>query len=154
MLLEEVLEGSTNTISHGRKLNWNLFWFCDQSAWWVSRHFACFLEDSIRRRCFGGLAPSVIGVIPYVGVNYFVYGSLRSLYKRCSKTNRVGNIQTLLIGSLARAIASTSTFPLEVARKHMQVRISTLTPSSTIRLYYSLNKSCVSHQFHQRFFIT
>ncbi|CAM6058175.1 unnamed protein product [Sphagnum tenellum] len=30
-------------------------------------------------------------------------------------------IQTLLIGSLAGAIASTSTFPLEVARKHMQV---------------------------------
>jgi hypothetical protein len=103
---------------------------------------------------YRGLAPSVIGVILYAGVNYFVYGSLRSLYKRCSKTNRVGNIQTLLIGSLAGAIASMSTFPLEVARKHMQVMISTLTPSSTIRLYYSLNKSCVSHQFHQRFFIT
>ncbi|CAK9261911.1 unnamed protein product [Sphagnum jensenii] len=70
---------------------------------------------------YRGLAPSVIGVIPYAGVNYFVYGSLRSLYKRCSKTNRVGNIQTLLIGSLAGAIASMSTFPLEVARKHMQV---------------------------------
>jgi hypothetical protein len=103
---------------------------------------------------YRGLAPSVIGVIPYAGVNYFVYDSLRSLYKRCSKTDRVGNIQTLLIGSLAGAIASTSTFPLEVARKHMQVRISTLTPSSTIRLYYSLNKSCVSHQSHQSFFIT
>ncbi|CAM6004367.1 unnamed protein product [Sphagnum balticum] len=70
---------------------------------------------------YQGLALSVIGVIPYVGVNYFVYDSLRSLYKRCSKTDRVGNIQTLLIGSLAGAIASTSTFPLEVARKHMQV---------------------------------
>ncbi len=56
MLLEEVLEVSTNTISHGRKLNWNLFWFCDQSAWWVSRHFACSLEDSIWRRCFGALS--------------------------------------------------------------------------------------------------
>ncbi len=103
---------------------------------------------------YRGLAPSVIGVIPYASVNYFVYDSLRSLYKRCSKTDRVGNIQTLLIGSLAGAIASMSTFPLEVACKHMQVRIFTLTPSSTIRLYYSLNKSCVSHQFHQSFFIT
>ncbi len=103
---------------------------------------------------YRGLALNVIGVIPYVGVNYFVYGSLRSLYKSCSKINRVGNIQTLLIGSLAGAIASMSTFSLEVVRKHMQVRISTLTPSSTIRFYYSLNKSCVSHQFHQRFFIT
>ncbi|CAM6057289.1 unnamed protein product [Sphagnum tenellum] len=72
---------------------------------------------------YRGLAPSVIGVIPYASVNYFVYDSLRSLYKRCSKTDRVGNIQTLLIGLLAGTIASTSTFPLEVARKHMQVRI-------------------------------
>ncbi|CAK9273118.1 unnamed protein product [Sphagnum jensenii] len=70
---------------------------------------------------YRGLGPSVIGVIPYAGVNYFAYDSLRSLYKRWSKTDRVGNIQTLLIGSLAGVIASTSTFPLEVARKHMQV---------------------------------
>ncbi|CAM6075325.1 unnamed protein product [Sphagnum tenellum] len=63
---------------------------------------------------YRGLAPSVIEVIPYAGVNYFVYDSFRFLYKRCSKTDRVGNIQTLLIGSLAGAIASTSTFPLEV----------------------------------------
>jgi hypothetical protein len=70
---------------------------------------------------YRGLAPSIIGVIPYAGVNYFAYDSLRSFYKRVSKEDRVGNIQTLLIGSLAGAIASSSTFPLEVARKQMQV---------------------------------
>lgn len=72
---------------------------------------------------YRGLAPSIIGVIPYAGVNYYAYDSLRSLYKRVSKEERIGNIQTLLIGSLAGAIASTSTFPLEVARKQMQVGI-------------------------------
>jgi len=70
---------------------------------------------------YRGLAPSIIGVIPYAGVNYFTYDSLRTLYKRVSKEERIGNIQTLLIGSLAGAIASSSTFPLEVARKQMQV---------------------------------
>lgn len=70
---------------------------------------------------YRGLAPSIIGVIPYAGVNYFAYDSLRSMYKRLSKEERIGNIQTLLIGSLAGAIASSSTFPLEVARKQMQV---------------------------------
>ncbi|KAG0628180.1 hypothetical protein M758_1G006900 [Ceratodon purpureus] len=39
-----------------------------------------------------------------------------------SNEERIGNIQTLLIGSLAGATASTSTFPLEVARKQMQGR--------------------------------
>lgn len=37
------------------------------------------------------------------------------------KTNEIGNVPTLLIGSAAGAISSTATFPLEVARKHMQV---------------------------------
>lgn len=70
---------------------------------------------------YRGLAPSIIGVIPYAGVNYYTYDTLRSLYKKVTKEDRVGNIQTLIIGSLAGAIASTSTFPLEVARKQMQV---------------------------------
>ncbi|CAK9203860.1 unnamed protein product [Sphagnum troendelagicum] len=48
-------------------------------------------------------------------------GILHALWRIVSEEDRVGNIQTLLIGSLAGAIASTSTFPLEVARKHMQV---------------------------------
>lgn len=34
---------------------------------------------------------------------------------------KIGNIETLLIGSAAGALSSSATFPLEVARKHMQV---------------------------------
>jgi solute carrier family 25 phosphate transporter 23/24/25/41 len=96
---------------------------------------------------YRGLGPSVIGVIPYAGVNYFAYDSLRSLYKRWSKTDRVGNIQTLLIGSLAGVIASTSTFPLEVARKYMQVSISF---SSIMNSTKSAFTSVTSSQFHQK----
>jgi hypothetical protein len=96
---------------------------------------------------YRGLGPSVIGVIPYAGVNYFAYDSLRSLYKRWSKTDRVGNIQTLLIGSLAGVIASTSTFPLEVARKHMQVSTSF---SSIMNSTKSAFTSVTSSQFHQK----
>lgn len=37
------------------------------------------------------------------------------------KQETIGNIETLLIGSLAGALLSNANFPLEVARKHMQV---------------------------------
>ncbi|KAE8665334.1 Adenine nucleotide transporter BT1 [Hibiscus syriacus] len=70
---------------------------------------------------YRGLAPSLIGVIPYAATNYFAYDSLRRLYRKISKEEKIGNIETLLIGSLAGAISSSATFPLEVARKHMQV---------------------------------
>ncbi|CAH8274606.1 unnamed protein product [Arabidopsis lyrata] len=70
---------------------------------------------------YRGLAPSLIGVVPYAATNYFAYDSLRKAYRSFSKQEKIGNIETLLIGSLAGALSSTATFPLEVARKHMQV---------------------------------
>ncbi|CAL0319163.1 unnamed protein product [Lupinus luteus] len=70
---------------------------------------------------YRGLAPSLIGVIPYSATNYFAYDTLRKAYRKIFKQEKIGNIETLLIGSAAGAISSTATFPLEVARKHMQV---------------------------------
>ncbi|KAK9682664.1 hypothetical protein RND81_10G088000 [Saponaria officinalis] len=69
---------------------------------------------------YRGLGPSVIGVIPYAATNYFAYDTLRKAYRKFFKQEKIGNIETLLIGSLAGAISSSATFPLEVARKHMQ----------------------------------
>ncbi|KAL4589757.1 hypothetical protein LXL04_002667 [Taraxacum kok-saghyz] len=69
---------------------------------------------------YRGLTPSLIGVVPYAATNYFAYDTLRKTYKKLSKKDEIGNIATLLIGSAAGAISSSATFPLEVARKHMQ----------------------------------
>jgi solute carrier family 25 phosphate transporter 23/24/25/41 len=65
--------------------------------------------------------PSLIGVIPYAAINYCSYDTLRKTYRRVAKREDIGNIETLLMGSLSGSIASTASFPLEVARKQMQV---------------------------------
>ncbi|KAM2407206.1 hypothetical protein ACFX1X_026421 [Malus domestica] len=70
---------------------------------------------------YRGLTPSLIGVIPYAASNYFAYDALSRAYKKAFKKEEIGNIATLLIGSAAAAISSSATFPLEVARKRMQV---------------------------------
>eukprot|EP00271_Cylindrocystis_brebissonii_P014375 TRINITY_DN35718_c0_g1_i1.p1 TRINITY_DN35718_c0_g1~~TRINITY_DN35718_c0_g1_i1.p1 ORF type:complete len:493 (+),score=96.37 TRINITY_DN35718_c0_g1_i1:255-1733(+) len=70
---------------------------------------------------YRGLVPSVIGVVPYAGANYYAYDTLRTLYKKVAKKDKIGNLATLAIGASAGAVASTATFPLEVARKQMQV---------------------------------
>ncbi|KDP32386.1 hypothetical protein JCGZ_13311 [Jatropha curcas] len=69
---------------------------------------------------YRGLTPSLIGVVPYAAANYFAYDTLKKAYKKAFKKEEIGNVATLLIGSAAGAISSTATFPLEVARKHMQ----------------------------------
>lgn len=70
---------------------------------------------------YRGLLPSLIGVIPYAAINYCSYDTLRKTYRRVAKREDIGNIETLLMGSLSGSIASTASFPLEVARKQMQV---------------------------------
>lgn len=83
--------------------------------------FLKILREEGPGELYRGLAPSLIGVIPYAAANYFAYDTLRKAYKKLFKQEKIGNIETLLIGSLAGAISSSATFPLEVARKHMQV---------------------------------
>ena len=83
--------------------------------------FLKILQKEGPAELYRGLAPSLIGVIPYAATNYFAYDTLRKAYRKVFMEEKIGNIETLLIGSLAGAISSTATFPLEVARKHMQV---------------------------------
>ncbi|GAA0154865.1 mitochondrial carrier protein [Lithospermum erythrorhizon] len=83
--------------------------------------FVKILREGGPGELYRGLTPSIIGVIPYAATNYYAYDSLRKLYRKISKQERIGNIETLFIGAAAGAVSSTATFPLEVARKHMQV---------------------------------
>lgn len=83
--------------------------------------FVKILKEGGLPELYRGLTPSLIGVIPYAATNYCAYDSLRKAYRKVFKQENIGNIETLLIGSLAGAVSSTATFPLEVARKHMQV---------------------------------
>ncbi|XP_076906248.1 adenine nucleotide transporter BT1, chloroplastic/mitochondrial-like [Bidens hawaiensis] len=106
---------------------------------------------------YRGLTPSLIGVIPYAATNYFAYDTLRKAYKKILKKEDIGNIATLLIGSAAGAISSSATFPLVVARKHMQAGavngrvynnmlhalLSILEKEGAAGLYRGLGPSCV-----------
>ncbi|KAG6739300.1 hypothetical protein POTOM_056893 [Populus tomentosa] len=83
--------------------------------------FLKILREEGPGELYRGLAPSLIGVIPYAATNYFAYDTLRKAYRKYFKQEKIGNIETLLIGSAAGAISSSATFPLEVARKQMQV---------------------------------
>ncbi|KAI7995370.1 hypothetical protein LOK49_LG11G01538 [Camellia lanceoleosa] len=83
--------------------------------------FIKILHEGGPGELYRGLTPSLIGVIPYAATNYFAYDTLRKAYRKIFKEEKIGNIETLLIGSAAGAISSSATFPLEVARKQMQV---------------------------------
>ncbi|XP_066318154.1 adenine nucleotide transporter BT1, chloroplastic/amyloplastic/mitochondrial-like [Miscanthus floridulus] len=90
----------------------------------VAHAFVKIVRDEGPSELYRGLAPSLIGVVPYAACNFYAYETLKRLYRRATGRRPgadVGAVATLLIGSAAGAIASTATFPLEVARKQMQV---------------------------------
>ncbi|XP_057967214.1 adenine nucleotide transporter BT1, chloroplastic/mitochondrial-like [Malania oleifera] len=82
--------------------------------------FLKIIQEEGPAELYRGLTPSLIGVVPYAATNYFAYDTLRKGYKKGFKQEEIGNLMTLLIGSAAGAISCSATFPLEVARKHMQ----------------------------------
>ena len=83
--------------------------------------FLKILREEGPTELYRGLTPSLIGVVPYAATNYFAYDTLKKAYKKAFKTDDIGNIATLLIGSAAGAISSSGMFPLEVVCKQMQV---------------------------------
>lgn len=106
---------------------------------------------------YRGLTPSLIGVIPYAATNYLAYDTLRKAYKKAFYKEEVGNVMTLLMGSAAGAFSCSATFPLEVARKHMQAGalngrqysnmlqalMSILEKEGLVGLYRGLGPSCL-----------
>ncbi|KAK7410268.1 hypothetical protein VNO78_00923 [Psophocarpus tetragonolobus] len=83
--------------------------------------FMKIIQEEGPAALYRGLAASLIGVVPYAATNYFAYDTLKKAYRKIFKQQKVGNIETLLIGSAAGAFSSSATFPLEVARKQMQL---------------------------------
>lgn len=84
-------------------------------------HYALF--DVVYSRgawaLFRGLAPTLMGVIPYAGISFFTYESLKKAYR-----DRYGGEPTplprLASGAIAGLLGQTSSYPLDIVRRRMQ----------------------------------
>jgi hypothetical protein len=70
---------------------------------------------------FGGLGPSIVGIIPYAGFNLGAYDGMRWAYTRATGNEHVPKSAALAFGALAGVTAATATFPLEVVRRRMMM---------------------------------
>ncbi|XP_071249709.1 solute carrier family 25 member 16-like [Salvelinus alpinus] len=104
---------------------------------------------------YKGLIPTLIGMAPYAGFSFFTFGTLKSLglahfpelLGRPSSDNpEVMVLRThvnLLCGGMAGAIAQTISYPLDVARRRMQLGVvlpdsdKCLTLTKTLKYVYS-----------------
>ncbi|KAL2902731.1 Mitochondrial adenine nucleotide transporter ADNT1 [Bienertia sinuspersici] len=84
-----------------------------------------FREEGARS-LYKGWLPSVIGVIPYVGLNFSVYESLKDWLVKDKpfglvKDNELSVTTRLACGAVAGTVGQTVAYPLDVVRRRMQM---------------------------------
>ncbi|ONK79138.1 uncharacterized protein A4U43_C01F3320 [Asparagus officinalis] len=78
------------------------------------------------RALYKGWLPSVIGVVPYVGLNFSVYESLKDWLIKSrpfglGEDQELGVVTRLACGAAAGTVGQTVAYPLDVIRRRMQM---------------------------------
>lgn len=71
-----------------------------------------------------GWVPSVIGVVPYVGLNFAVYETLKEVvldHYELQSERELSVVTRLACGALAGTVGQTVAYPLDVVRRRMQM---------------------------------
>jgi hypothetical protein len=74
---------------------------------------------------YRGWLPSVIGVIPYVGLNFAVYETLKDMAVKhygCHTERDLSSGLRLAAGGVAGTIGQTIAYPFDVVRRRLQAR--------------------------------
>eukprot|EP00041_Stephanoeca_diplocostata_P021427 m.499131 g.499131 ORF g.499131 m.499131 type:complete len:781 (-) comp21824_c0_seq1:124-2466(-) len=91
---------------------------------------------------YSGINPTLLGIVPYAGISFAIFESLKSFASRSPllaidknqdtmlPPPALTTIQRLVCGGVAGLIAQTATYPLHVIRRRMQVQGSPIDPSN------------------------
>lgn len=76
------------------------------------------------RGLFKGLWPSLVGVFPYIGIDFAVYETLRTMLPPSTKNERGDTSRTALFccGAIAGIVGQTVAYPLDLVRRRLQVQ--------------------------------
>ncbi|KJE90614.1 EF-hand domain-containing protein [Capsaspora owczarzaki ATCC 30864] len=79
-------------------------------------------EEGGARGLFRGLSPTLMGVAPYVALNFTVYESIKRWLLDQMQVKELSVPVRLLCGALAGATAQSITYPFDVIRRRMQMK--------------------------------
>ncbi|CAK9222905.1 unnamed protein product [Sphagnum troendelagicum] len=88
--------------------------------------FRTIIKEEGARAVYKGWLPSVIGVIPYVGLNFAVYETLKDWVMKSPTFQpddgaELGVVTKLACGAAAGTVGQTVAYPLDVVRRRMQM---------------------------------
>ncbi|KAM9385223.1 mitochondrial coenzyme A transporter SLC25A42-like [Pholidichthys leucotaenia] len=69
---------------------------------------------------YRGFTPTILGVIPYAGITFFTYETLKKLHAEKTKRSHPYPYERLAFGACAGLIGQSASYPLDVVRRRMQ----------------------------------
>lgn len=81
---------------------------------------------------YRGFTPTILGVIPYAGITFFTYETLKKLHTEKTKRSQLYPYERWAFGACAGVIGQSSSYPLDVVRRRMQTAGVTGSCYSTI----------------------
>ncbi|XP_054459015.1 mitochondrial coenzyme A transporter SLC25A42-like [Anoplopoma fimbria] len=76
-------------------------------------------EEGVRT-LYRGFTPTIMGVIPYAGITFFTYETLKKLHTEKTKRPQPYPVERLAFGACAGLIGQSASYPLDVVRRRMQ----------------------------------
>ncbi|XP_068196505.1 mitochondrial coenzyme A transporter SLC25A42 [Antennarius striatus] len=69
---------------------------------------------------YRGFTPTILGVVPYAGLSFFTYETLKKLHAERSGHPQPYSYERLAFGACAGLIGQSASYPLDVVRRRMQ----------------------------------
>ncbi|XP_034036178.1 mitochondrial coenzyme A transporter SLC25A42-like [Thalassophryne amazonica] len=101
-----------------------------------------FKEEGVKT-LYRGFAPTVLGVIPYAGISFFTYETLKKLHTEKTGRSEPYPFERLAFGACAGLFGQSASYPLDVIRRRMQTAGVTGSSCSTI---LGTMRKIVSHE--------
>ncbi|XP_061744811.1 mitochondrial coenzyme A transporter SLC25A42-like [Nerophis ophidion] len=88
-------------------------------------------EEGIKT-LYRGFTPTILGVIPYAGITFFTYETLKKLHTEKTQRSQPYTVERLAFGACAGVLGQSASYPLDVVRRRMQTAGVTGSNCSTI----------------------
>ncbi|GCC35231.1 mitochondrial coenzyme A transporter SLC25A42 [Chiloscyllium punctatum] len=82
--------------------------------------FIRITRDEGIKTLYSGFTPTILGVIPYAGLSFFTYETLKKLHAELTERAYPYPHERLLFGACAGLIGQSASYPLDVVRRRMQ----------------------------------
>ncbi|KAM4709917.1 mitochondrial coenzyme A transporter SLC25A42 [Discoglossus pictus] len=77
-------------------------------------------RDEGLKTLYRGFAPTILGVIPYAGISFFTYETLKKIHLEHSGRTQPYTFERLMFGACAGLLGQSASYPLDVVRRRMQ----------------------------------